>query len=195
MGEDNGNRDRERDREDSNKWGNSMPSSSRRGSYTSGHNSSQSSIESNANSQSTHCNSQSMNDSNGTDYDALFSATLYLDSTAASTTSNSISTRSVVDVFLLNSPPHSPHSPLTYNTPLLHLNYHPDPLFRLHALLLLYLPPLPLSPLISPPAFLFLISLYSYLSWISSKCIDCDRFDPLITLSLLLLLFNHLLAT
>ena len=116
MGEDNGNRDRERDREDSNKWGNSMPSSSRRGSYTSGHNSSQSSIESNANSQSTHCNSQSMNDSNGTDYDALFSATLYLDSTAASTTSNSISTRSVVDVFLLNSPPHSPHSPLTYNT-------------------------------------------------------------------------------
>ena len=70
-----------------------MPSSSRRGSYVSANNSSQSSIESNANSQSTHCNSQSVNDSNGTDYDALYSATLFPDSTATNSINSNINNR------------------------------------------------------------------------------------------------------
>ena len=74
---------------DDNKWGNSMPSSSRRGSYTSGNNSSQSSIDSNANSQSTHGGlSQGVNDSTGAEYDALFSATLFLDRTIVNSNNN-----------------------------------------------------------------------------------------------------------
>lgn len=64
-----------RDR-DNEKWGNSVPSSSRRGSYTSG-NSSHSSIDSTGLSHSTP--SQSRSASNLGEYEALYGATLFLD--------------------------------------------------------------------------------------------------------------------
>jgi hypothetical protein len=65
---------RERDNE---KWGSSMPSSSRRGSYTSGNNSSHSSIDSTGLSHSTP--SQSRSASNLGEYETLYGATLFLD--------------------------------------------------------------------------------------------------------------------
>ena len=59
-------------------WGSSMPSESRRGSYTSANNSSHSSIDSTGLSQSTVSNSKSVNDSNG-DSNNLLGSTLFLD--------------------------------------------------------------------------------------------------------------------
>ena len=77
---------------DTDKWGSSMPSSSRRGSYTSGNNSSHSSIDSTGLSQSTR--SQSRSASNLGEYEAMYGATLFLDGlqiTAASKAISSIS--------------------------------------------------------------------------------------------------------
>ena len=59
-------------------WGSSMPSESRRGSYTSANNSSHSSLDSTGLSQSTVSNSRSVNDSNG-DSSNLLGSTLFLD--------------------------------------------------------------------------------------------------------------------
>jgi hypothetical protein len=82
-----------------------MPSSSRRGSYTSGNNSSHSSIDSTGLSQSTHSQSQSRNNSNGGEYDTMYGATLYLDGMMAAAAHDKSSPEKIANNVYNNSPP------------------------------------------------------------------------------------------
>lgn len=82
-----------------------MPSSSRRGSYTSGNNSSHSSIDSTGLSQSTHSQSQSRNNSNGGEYDTMYGATLYLDGMMAAAAHDKSSPEKIANDVYNNTPP------------------------------------------------------------------------------------------
>lgn len=81
-----------------------MPSSSRRGSYTSGNNSSHSSIDSTGLSQSTHSQSQSRNNSTGGEYDTLYGATLYLDGMMAAAAHDKSSPEKIANNVYSNPP-------------------------------------------------------------------------------------------